>query len=104
MDKAQQYLQEIRKLDGLKNAILCQITLSKREKSAEFFLVTDKAYTGEEEKEALAISQNYLPNGISAKLKITKRVPDKEVLKKKIHEFIRQRFPAAGAFSARIRF
>lgn len=98
MDKEQQYLQEIRKLDGLKNAILCQITLSKREKSAEFFLVTDKAYTEKEEKEALAISQNYLPSGISAKLKITKRVPDKEVLKQKIHGFIRQRFPAAGAF------
>ena len=98
MDKREEYLQQIRGIDGLKNAILCQITLSKREKTAEFFLVTDKAYSAMEEAKALQISQDYLPNGISAKLKIVKRVPDKEMLKKKIYEYICQNFPSAGAF------
>ena len=55
MDKREEYLQQIRGIDGLKNAILCQITLSKREKTAEFFLVTDKAYSAMEEAKALQI-------------------------------------------------
>ncbi len=98
MDKKEQYLQEIRELNGLKNAILCRITLSKREKTAEFFLVTDKAYSAMEEAKALDISQSYLPDGVLAKLKIVKRVPDKEMLKNKIYEYIRQNFPSVGAF------
>lgn len=98
MDRTQEYLQQIRKINGLKNAILCQITLSKRDKTAEFFLVTDKAYSTMEEASALQISQDYLPGGMTAKLKIVKRVPDKEMLKNKIYEYIRQNFPSAGAF------
>ena len=86
MDRREEYLQEIRALNGLKNAILCQITLSKREKTAEFFLVTDKAYSAMEESKALQITQEYLPSGFEAKLKIVKRVPDKETLKNKIYE------------------
>ena len=40
--KVERYLEEIRSLPGLKHAILCGITVYKRENAAEFFLVTDK--------------------------------------------------------------
>ena len=94
----QQYLQEIRGINGLKNAILCGISVQKRSGTAEFFLVTDKAYTAMEEAQALSITARYLPNGFSAKLKIVKRVPDKDILKTKIFEYVSRNFPAASAF------
>ena len=53
-NRVNEFLENIRSLDGLKNAILCGITLSKRNNSAEFFLVTDKAYTVLEEAKAKA--------------------------------------------------
>lgn len=98
MSKKEEYVEKIREIDGLKNAILCQITLSKKDKSAEFFLVTDKAYTKDDEKRVAEISQQFLPSGTTAKVKIVKRVPDEDGLKKKIHEYITLKFPAAGAF------
>ncbi|MBQ8684569.1 MAG: hypothetical protein IJ514_00140 [Clostridia bacterium] len=98
MDRLEEYLRDIRNLDGLKNAILCQITLSKREKTAEFSLVTDKTYSPREELQARDISDRYLPSGFSAKMKIVKRVPDAELLKKKIYDYISLKFPAAAAF------
>ncbi|MBE7079988.1 MAG: hypothetical protein E7371_01970 [Clostridiales bacterium] len=96
--KLNEYLAEIRALDGLKNAILRGILVSKKENVAEFFLVTDKSYTTREEAEARAICENYLPDGISARIKITKRVPDPEGLKTRIYEYIQKTFPAASAF------
>ena len=97
-NRLNEYLAEIRALGGLQNAILCGITVSKREKSAEFYLVTDRTYTARDEAEARAISENYLPEGFSAGVRITKRVPEPETLKRKIIDFIRLKFPAAAAF------
>ena len=53
MNRTEEYLQKIRELNGLKNAILYGITVSKRDKQAEFSLVTDRTYTAREEAEAL---------------------------------------------------
>ncbi len=96
--KVSEYLENIRKNEGLKNAILCGITLSKKENTAEFFLVTDKTYSLKDEAAARAISEEYLPQGFSARVKIVKRVPDKEGLQKRIFEYIQRTFPAASAF------
>ena len=96
--KTEQYLEEIRGLNGLKNAILCGITVAKKDNSAEFFLVTDKTYSAMDEARAIEISQSYLPDGFSARLKIVKRVPDEAILKNKIYDYIQRSFPAAAAF------
>ena len=93
-NRVEEYVKEIRAIGGLKNAILCGITLSKREKSAEFFLVTDKAYTSMDEERAKIVTQAYLPQGFTAALKIVKRVPDAQILKRKIYDFVRERFIA----------
>lgn len=97
-NKLDEYLSKIRMLDGLKNAILCGITVAKRENTAEFFLVTDKTYTAKEEASACEISGKYLPDGMTARVKIVKRVPEAESLKKRIFEYIQKTFPAASAF------
>ena len=100
-NKTEQYLAKIRALDGLKNAILCGITLSKRDHVAEFLLVTDRTFTGQEENAAREISQEYLPVDFSARVKIVKRVPDGQAIGDKIFEFIGKNFPAAAAFLER---
>ncbi len=98
MNRVQEYLTEIRGSNGLKNAILYGITVSKRGNSAEFSLVTDRAYTEQEAHLAEIISQKYLPSGWTAKIKIIKRVPDKETLRTKIYDYVCMKFPAASAF------
>ena len=98
MNKTEEYLNEIRGLNGLQNAILGGITVYKRQMEAEFTLITDKAYTAAEEGQAKKISEKYLPEAFSPRLKIIKRVPDKEMLKRRIYDFMNARFPAAAAF------
>ena len=97
-NKVEQFLGEIRKHAGFQNAILCGITVTKRDSAAEFFLVTDKTYTGEEEIAAQKICQRFLPSGFKAKVKIVKRVPDALLVKGKIYDYVRRAFPAAAAF------
>ena len=96
--RLREYLEEIRECEGLRNAILCGISVSKKENAAEFFLVTDKTYTIRDEAAARSIGEKYLPEGMSAKVKIVKRVPDKDGLKTRIFEYVQKAFPAASAF------
>ncbi len=98
MNRVEEYLQQIRRLNGLQNALLSGITVYRREKSAEFLLITDKAYTESEVVSATEISRSFLPENITAKVKIIKRVPDKDIIKRKIFEFVQSKFPAAAAF------
>ena len=97
-NKLTQFLEELRALEGMKNAILCGINVYKRGAIAEFFLVTDKTYTATEEKQTQTICQNYLPNGFSAQVRIIKRVPDAAIIKNKIYDYVKRSFPAAAAF------
>ena len=96
--RVKEYLAKIREREGLKNAILCGITISKKERLAEFFLVTDKTYSLLDEAAACAVSKEFLPNGVEARVKIVKRVPDKNGLRKRIFEYVQNSFPAASAF------
>ena len=98
MNETEKFLAEIRENEGLKNAILSGINVTKRTKGTEFVLVTDLAYTETDEKNAERICQKYLPGGFTASVKIVKRVPDAPLLKRKIYEFMNVRFPAAAAF------
>lgn len=96
--RIEEYLREIRESNGLQRAILCGIAVSKREKKAEFTLVTDKTYSVQDEEYAMRVGTKYLPQGFTAGVKIIKRVPDKDILKKRIYEYIGVKFPAAAAF------
>ena len=91
-NKLTEFLENIREIDGFKNAILCGITVSKKERVAEFALVTDKTYNAAEEARVKGICDEYLPDGISAAVKVTKRVPDAEILKKQIFLYIQKNF------------
>lgn len=95
---AEEYLNEIRSLNGLKNAILSGIAVDKKTMNAEFHLITDRAHTDEEEEHAKKIAGKYLPAAFTPTLKIVKRTPDPEILKERIYAFMKKRFPAASAF------
>ncbi len=97
-NRVREFLEKIRENDGLKNAILQEISLVKRTGVAEFFLVTDRAYSALEEKRAREICADFLPEGLTATVKIEKRTPDKEMIKSRVYEYIKKVFPAAGAF------
>ncbi len=92
------YLQEIRQSDGLKNAILVGITVDEKRMKAEFFLVTDRTHTSEEEERALAVTKKVAPSDFSVSVRIVKRVADEEILRDRIYEFMQKNFPAASAF------
>ncbi len=98
MNRTGEFLQKIRSLEGLKNAILCGISVTKRTKEAEFFLVTDRAYSPAEEGSAREICGEFLPAGILPCVKIVKRTPDGDMIKARIYEYIKKAFPAASAF------
>lgn len=98
MSRVEEYLQKLRTSDGLRNAILCGVTVERRNRVAEFFLVTDKAYSAKDEAFARSLSQEFLPSGFFARVKIVKRVPDRTIVRKKIFEFIHAKYPAAAAF------
>ena len=96
--RAEEYIQEIRKEKGLKNAILIGICVHKESRIAEFFLVTDLSHSKEEEENALALTKKYLPSFWEARVRILKRVLDEEILSTRIYDFMKNRFPAATAF------
>lgn len=97
-NKTEEYLGEIRAIDGLQNAIIGGISVYKKEMAAEFILITDKAYMSESEERAKRAAIKYLPPAFSSRIRIVKRVPDAAMLKKRIYEFMNARFPAAAAF------
>ena len=97
-NRTQEFLEKIRSLNGFKNAILCGITISKRDMTAEFFIVTDRAYSAMDEEQAKEICGEFLPAGFSATVKIVKRTPDAEMIKERIYDYVRKAFPAACAF------
>lgn len=101
MEKTQtteEYLNEIRALPGLENAILAGITVNRREMTAELFLVTDHTYSPDAAARAKAAAIRYLPSAFSPRIRIEKRVPDEGMIRAKIAAFMAARFPAASAF------
>ncbi len=97
-NKTKEFLQKIREIDGLSSAILSGITLTKRTMTAEFLLITDKAFSVKAEHAAKEVCEGFLPQGMQAAVKIIKRTPDEKMIKTRIYEFIKRAFPAASAF------
>ena len=96
--KLTEYLQRLREISGLKNAIVYGITLHKKTRVAQFSIVTDKTYVDAEVERARSITQEYLPSGWQAEMKLIKRVPDAEAVKQRIFDYVSVKFPAVSAF------
>ena len=70
------YLNDVRALSGLENAILTGICVHRRTMTAEFFLVTDKTYSASAKEGAKNAAVKYLPPAFKPEVHIEKRVPD----------------------------
>ena len=94
--KSKEFLQEIRRADGLERAILKDIIVEGN--SALFRLITDKSYTGEDVKYASSVAQKYVPAGFTGAASVMKSVPDGAAVARFIKEYLTQKYPVASAF------
>ncbi len=93
--KSLEYLQEIRKAEGLSRAVLKKISVEGGE--AVFHLVTDRNYSSEDVRYASEVSRRYA-GGLNASAHVVKSVPDEEGVRRAVADSLRLRFPAFAAF------
>ena len=78
------FLEEIRKIPSLNTAIISSVTLVKSANEVQVCLITDKAYTEEDEAEAKKAVRKFVPSLFSCSLKISKLTPDEQMVATKI--------------------
>lgn len=93
--KSLEYLQEIRKAEGLSRAVLKKISVEGGE--AVFYLVTDKSYSQADVDYASEVSRRFA-GGMNASARVVKSVPSAEGVRRAVADFLRLRFPAFAAF------
>lgn len=98
MSESEKLLEKIRALDGLKNALLSSIEVEEKGKRVQFVFITDRSYTKEEERQAEKIVGETVGTDFSSSVRIVKRNPDALILRGRIFEFMKRRFPAASSF------
>ena len=96
--KSKQYLNEIRKSEGLERAVIKDIVVKGR--AVTFRLITDKTYSEGDVAYAKEVSQKFVPEGFTAEVTVMKSVPDRAAVKRAAMEFLNREYPAAAAFIA----
>lgn len=96
--KTSAFLSEIRKNEGLKNAIVTEIRVSEKYRAVEFCIITDRTYSPEDEAAALRIANKYVPEEARATVKITKLVVDEGIVSRRIFSILKTKFPAVSSF------
>lgn len=94
--KSFEYLEEIRKSQGLQNAVLTKIEVEGER--VTFRLLTDVTYTDEDISYARSVSQKYTPQGYLADVRVMKSVPSAEAVKIFLANLLKREFPAVAAF------
>lgn len=94
--KSKEYLEEIRKSEGLERAVLKDIVVEG--KKATFRLITDKNYSREDTDYAAKVSAKYVPAGFTAEATVMKSVPEGAAVRRFIREYLSKKYPAASAF------
>ena len=94
--KSKEYLQEIRKTDGLRRAVLKDIVVEGN--SVLFRLITDSNYTEEDVNYASRISQKYVPAGFTGRASVMKSVPESAAVARFLKEYLASKYPVVAAF------
>lgn len=81
-------LDEIRKIPSMSKAILTSVELIKAENAVEVNLITDKAFTPDDELKVRKILSGYVPQLFSSRVKISKLTPDEGMVARKILSII----------------
>ena len=94
--KSRAYLEEIRKSEGLRRAVLKDIVVEGN--CVLFRLLTDLNYTEEDVKYASRISQKYVPDGFQGSASVMKSVPESAAVVRFLKEYLASKYPVVSAF------
>lgn len=86
----------IRQSEGLSRAVLSGIEIDRGTRECLFEIITDRVFSEEDEKAALAAAEEAAPSGLLAKVRIEKRATDVQIVRQKTTEYI-GRYAAASA-------
>ena len=93
----QEFLARVRGSEGLRRAVLRAVEVDRAAKTCLFELVTDTAYTEEDERAAQAAAQAAAPAPFRAEVKLIKLVADAQLVRGKIRDFLAATRSAAAA-------
>lgn len=82
------FLNEISTIKSLETAIISSVTLIKAKSNVEISIVTDKAYSQQDETAAKKIARRFVPEFFSCSLKIVKLTPDAGMIAESIFSLI----------------
>lgn len=77
-------MNEIRKIDNLRSAIMGGVTLENAEKTVTVRLITNKTFTEEDRARAYRTVKNYVPAYFKSRIVISKLTPDCEMIKRAV--------------------
>lgn len=93
-----EFLERIHEREGLKHAVLNKIVVDRANRLCEFTLITDLAYTPEDEAFAGQAVRDAVPASLQTSVKLCKLVADEELVRHKICEYLAENHRAAAAF------
>ncbi len=94
--KSKEYLERIREIPALSRAVLKKIVVEGNR--ATFHLVTDLTYHDEDVKAARAVTQEFVPQGCEAEVRVVKSVPSAEGVRAYIADYLKREYPSSAAF------
>ncbi len=83
--------------DSFARAIIKSVTVDTALKTATVHIVTDRAFTGEDEKKAKEALRAFVPAYFDCRADIVKLTPDKDMVRKKIAEILDAQYKAVSA-------
>ena len=86
------FLNEIRSLPNLSNAIINSVTLERESNRVTVKLLTDKAFSAGEKEQATCVARKYIPEYFDFEVAISKLTPDEDMVRRKIREAIKENF------------
>ena len=91
-----EYLKEIRKSEGLQNAVLSKIEVEGN--LVTFRLLTDLTYSDGDVSYARKVSEGFVPLGYRADVRVVKSVPSADTVKIFLRDLLKNEYPAVAAF------
>ena len=92
-----EFLARLRESSGLQRAVVSEIDIDARSRVCSFHIVTDTAYSQEDENSARALVREAVPASMRSAVSIHKLVADEQLIKNKILQYLSRNHRAAAA-------
>lgn len=93
----EEFLERLRESEGFHRAVLNKIVIDSSAKQCEFYVVTDHAYTSEEESALNRLVREAIPMSMRTVVKVSKVAADLQLIRKKILQYLARNHRAAAA-------